>query len=285
LRFLVLGESIVSDRENPVATSARAILSALAKLGHEVTFLERRGNAAWTGLLRQRGAEPLRAFDRRYPAIRHRTYDLPRGWERTVWFGREAGTCDAIIALPGAPPELIPEIAAMPERKIARFIDHSFAIEHTGFRLVRSTVSDDPTAIDFGPAVEPGVAGKGRCPEPLIVAYDNHEAAEALAVRMQTSSPRLVVTGSAHLPNWRFLPEVELPDLYRQYKLVLVVGVGSSEWSPARALLARAQGCILLDAEGSDLFPEHQPVPVQSLASTQAHALVAATRSVLRPPS
>ena len=101
LRFIVFGESLVSDIGNPIATSARSILDALAGAGHEVTFLEERGNDACIRLLKLRGSRALRGFGARFPGIQHRTYDLPRGWERTVWVGREAGTADAVIALPG----------------------------------------------------------------------------------------------------------------------------------------------------------------------------------------
>ena len=44
LRFVVFGGSIASDWGNPAATSTRAVLSAIARAGHEVTFLEQRGN-------------------------------------------------------------------------------------------------------------------------------------------------------------------------------------------------------------------------------------------------
>src|SRR5215213_9009206 len=153
LRFIALGASIASDWNNPVATSARAVLSAIAAAGHDVTFLEQRGNTTLAGLLAMRGSRPFKTFTNRYPEIQYRTYDLPRGWERTVWFGRQIGTADVVIALPGTPDPFLPEIAALPSPHLLRFVDEALAIERTDFTLARAGADASGARLPFGPAV------------------------------------------------------------------------------------------------------------------------------------
>ena len=112
LRLVIFGESIVSDWDNPAATSWRALLRTLSAAGHDAVFLERRRNDAVVDLLRARGGDAMRAFGRAYPDVLNRTYDLPRGAERSVWFGREVSTADVAIVLDDAPAEIFEEIVA-----------------------------------------------------------------------------------------------------------------------------------------------------------------------------
>jgi hypothetical protein len=122
LRFVFFGRSIVSDWENPTAITSRAILRALNNLGHETRFLEERGNQPTVDLLRARGSAPLRAFTKEFPDIVYRTYELPRGIERTLWLARELGDVDAVVALNDAPPEVLDELSRVPLPRLVRIV-------------------------------------------------------------------------------------------------------------------------------------------------------------------
>jgi hypothetical protein len=122
LRFVFFGHSIVSDWNNPAAHQSRALLLALNKLGHETRFLEERGNKATVGLLQEQGSAPLRDFNRDFPDIIYRTYELPRGLERTVWLAREIGDVDVAVALDDAPGELLDELARVPLPRLVRVV-------------------------------------------------------------------------------------------------------------------------------------------------------------------
>jgi hypothetical protein len=125
LRFVFFGHSIVSDWQNPAAKTSRDLLRALNQLGHETRFLEERGNRAIVDLLQARGSSPLRVFARDYPDIVYRTYDLPKGLERTVWLARELGDVDVAVALDDAPRELLDELARVPLPRLVRVILHT----------------------------------------------------------------------------------------------------------------------------------------------------------------
>jgi hypothetical protein len=116
------GLSIVSDWNNPSATTSRALLRVLNQLGHETRFLEERGNRATVELLQARGSSPLREFAREYPDIVYRTYELPKGLERTVWLARELGDVDVAVALDDAPRKLLDELARVPLPRLVRVI-------------------------------------------------------------------------------------------------------------------------------------------------------------------
>lgn len=120
LRFVVFGESIVSDWENPPADTWRPILQALAAAGHDATFLEQRRNRPVVELLRARGAGPVRAFGEQYPDILYRTYDLPSGAHRQVWFGREVATADVVIVLDTAPAGVVEELTSYDTPRIVK---------------------------------------------------------------------------------------------------------------------------------------------------------------------
>jgi hypothetical protein len=116
------GHSIVSEWHNPTASASRALLRAISQLGHETRFLEERGNRATVELLRARGSAPLREFARDFPDIVYRTYELPKGLERTVWLAREIGDVDVAVALDDAPGELLDELARVPLPRLVRVI-------------------------------------------------------------------------------------------------------------------------------------------------------------------
>lgn len=283
LRFVALAGSFVSDWGNPVATSARAVLSAIAAAGHDVSLFERRGNPALSALLANRGSRAYKTFTERYPRLRLRTYDLPGGWQRTVWFGAEIGTADAVIALPGTPEELLPEIIAVRSPHLVRLIDESFASYGDGFRLVRAGADLGPAELAFGPAVETvPTESAGRSKQPLLVAYDDAVAAQRIAKATAALAPVTIVTGTADLPAWTYLPEIELPSWYARHLSAVVIAAGDSPWSEARRLLPLASGCEPFDPENrSDLSRGDSSIPAPASAQVQAARIVEAVRSRL----
>lgn len=287
LRFVAFGPSIVSDWGNPIATSARAVCSALAKRGNEVTYFEQRGNAAVHGLLQRHGSHAVRAFSQRYQSFAYRTYDLPRGWERTVWFGREAGTADVVIALPGTPDSLLPEIAALPSPHPVTCIHRDCGIDGGAIRLIGVDDAAEEGTTPFGPAVAPQPHGDGnRLDDVLVVAYDEPEPAlDAIAV-LGDRPYQHVVAGSAVLPGWPFVPEVELVDLYQRHRAAVVCELGGSAWSQARRLLPFAGGCHSFDmvdpraVSGAESLTDAR-LPSRYDATEQAAALIAAVEARL----
>lgn len=274
-----------------MATSARAVLSELARAGHDVTFLEQRGNPALTELLRARGSGALRSFATRFSGIRARTYELPKGWSRTVWVGQEVGTADAVIALPGTPESLLPEISEIASSRLVRFFDESLAVDHpNAVRLVRAGKETNASNVPFGPAVTPQTTSQAqRSSRPLVVAYDNANEPARIAESLAKIDPVLIVTGSADFPDWIYLPEVELPDLYATHRIAIVTGSGSAvanDWATARNLLPLASGCASLSTV-SDLAAAFENAdfpadfPDEFNATTQANTLIAAVRSRL----
>jgi hypothetical protein len=271
----VFGASIVSDWENPAATTSRALLGALVAAGHDVTFLERRGNRPTVDLLRARGSGGLRAFAARYPQLQYRTYELPTGNERTVWLGREVATSDAVLVLDDAPEGVVEEIAAFESPSLVRLpAVTADRVPHRADRFDRVltplTSSDVDDALAFGPAVtfvdhanaDPrhGVA---------VVAYGNAAAANALADELAEWSPELLSPGSVVGDRWSYVPEVDLDARFRRLRRALVIAADPSPLAVARLLLPLAQRCAVVGVAVED-EPEPPPdlrVPVVRLGS------------------
>ena len=223
--MVCFGPSVIADIDNPAATSTRALLGALTAANHQVSHLERRGNALLDRQLRSRGSIALRAVNARYPDVRVRQHDLPLGAQnRGVWFGTEVSTADAVVAFPGTPDDILDLIAR-------------FETPHL-VRLVPAGAQGDLT-VDVTNVVEPRshTADTGDI---LVVAYDNVEDTWVDAV--PDDLVRLVV-GATDLPGWAYLPEVELAERYRSARVALVLGAGENHESLSRLLLPIAAGC------------------------------------------
>jgi hypothetical protein len=123
LRIVVFSPSVVSTRDNPGANRVREMCQALIALGCDVTHLEERGNAWYRAMLEAEGAEPLRAFNRDFPLIRYRFYDIPQGIHRSVWFGRELATADLVIVYPDSPEGVVEEVAGFAVPQVVRLWD------------------------------------------------------------------------------------------------------------------------------------------------------------------
>ena len=290
LRLAVFGESIVSDWENPSATSWRALLRALIAAGHDAVFLEPRRNRATVELLRARGAGPLRSFAARYPDIRYRTYDLPTGLERSVWFGREVATLDAVVILDIAPPELHEEIGGYQTRRLLRVLQRTGGAGHTtdgiavGYDLVLAP-QGGAGAVPFGPSVEvPAVQPAPAREGTVVVAYDDVRIAAEIASALAPLAPRLLTPGSLPAP-WTFVPEVELPDAYRAAEVAVVIPADASPLASARLALPLSAGCPTLTT-GDAIPPLPPALPVLTTTPQTVAADLARGRvSVLPTPT
>jgi hypothetical protein len=237
-RFVFLGESIVSDWRNPEATTSRAVLRALGELGCDAVFLEPRRNSATVGLLGQRGAEPVRAFNALYADVPYRTVDLPSRRQLDVWIGQFAATADVIVALDGTP-ELVARGLGEFDAEGLQVLVERPELEGEWGRSVLHRFERPEESIGFRPAVLPRVWDGPRSGT-VVVAYDDAELARRVAEAVPEA--RRIVSGSADLPDWDFVPEVELPAIYGAAERVLVVDDGSRPVAPARVWLPRANG-------------------------------------------
>ncbi len=242
LRFVFAGTSIVSDWGNPAATTNRAVMTALVELGHEATYLEPRRDEAVVELLKARGSQPMRSFLEAYPSLQYRTVDLPELFQASAWAGQFLSTASAAIALIGCP-DVIEAGFRQFESAGVRFLTERS--EGTGSVLVQGTVGSAVTS--YQPAVLPRVWDAPRSGT-LLVAYD--DAALALAVAEAVQADTMVVSGEANLPDWKWVPEVHLPQRYGQVERVLVVD-GAQSLSPARVWLARANGATAWGVAGA----------------------------------
>ena len=221
LRIVVFSPSIISDIGNPQATTVRAMCQALVERGHDVTHLEERGNPWLDRMLRLRGYAPMRAFNERFPLVRYRQYTIPKGMERSIWFGREVATADALIAYPGSPSEVIEEVAAFDVKRLLRFWSESV------------DEARELLPLWFEPAVLPHIHESERSGT-LAVAYDN-------AFSTTPDLERLTL-GSLSDPDWTFRAEILIPETYSSAKVVQIGPLGNDPFERARALLPLAYG-------------------------------------------
>lgn len=237
-RFVFLGESIVSDWRNPLATTARAVLDALGDLGFEATFLEPRRNRATVGLLSQRGAGPVRAFNARWTNLQYRTVDLPARHEVSAWCGQFAATSGVVAVLDGMPEMIARGLGEFDGEGVEVLVEQP-ELDGDWGRTVLHRFGRAEEAIGFRPAVLPRTWDLPRAGT-VLVAYDDAELAREMAERAPDA--RRIVSGSADLPDWEFVPEIELPPVYGAAACVLVVDDGERPIAPARVWLPRANG-------------------------------------------
>ncbi|CAN5898119.1 hypothetical protein BH24CHL4_BH24CHL4_23120 [soil metagenome] len=241
LRLVFFGLSIVSDWENAAATSHRALLRALAERGHQVVFLEERRNAPTVGLLKQRGAAPHKAFDRNYPDVPYRTYELPPQREMDVWLGREASTADAIVAFSGTPVPCFEGLLRLEAGHTLRLMERPAPETGTDHVTEMYVPSSQMTVMPYAPVVSSReVEPADRDIEMLIVAYDDRELAIGAATVLPGAT--LLNCGSAMVPDSAFVPEVELPDWYWRARVTVVIDNQGPIENPVRALLPMACG-------------------------------------------
>jgi len=76
MRFVIFTHSLISDWNHGNAHFLRGIATGLISLGHEVRILEPNGGWSLSHLLAEHGSSAVSDFERAYPAIRSRLYDL-----------------------------------------------------------------------------------------------------------------------------------------------------------------------------------------------------------------
>lgn len=233
LRIVVAGPSIMSDWRNPAATANRAMAEGLIELGHEVTYLEARRSEAMVELLRTRGAGPLRDFAEAYSGLAVRTVDLPQPFQSASWAGQFLSTASGAIVLDGCPPVVADGFAQFAEADLPVFAERVLDGQ-SWLKLESGSVEPIP----YRPAVLER-SWSARRAGLLLVVYDDADLGAAVAERVRADD--IVVSGSAELPGWEFVPEVRLPERYGRADRVLVVD-GASVIDPARVWLARANG-------------------------------------------
>lgn len=275
MRLVVFGSSIVSDWRNPIATSARPILSSLVAMGEDVLFLEERNNPWLVGLLKTRGLAPVRAFDAAYPDLQHRTYDPPRGRQRSIQFAQQVGTADAIVALPGTPEPVLAEIGTFHSPSVVRAVPFDAALTEADLRLG----SLDQAGCDavFGPAVpvQPPPSN-GERSAAVVVAYDA-AAGGAVAAAMADLRPLLVDQTDEGLQGWEYIPEVVLPEWFGRCRTAAVVGDWRDELAWARLLLPLASGCrVVAIGPGSERVAVEIPGVTAAGAVSQVAELIRA---------
>lgn len=252
MRFVIFGESVVSEWRNPLATTTRAIISSLVGLGHEVRFLETRGNPALTGMLKLHRGAGMRAFSERFPEVPYVTYDLRTGMELAVWLGRELAMADAVIVQETAPiavRDMLETMAAKHLVRIAQLVDRDSDWTHP-FDLALKPGGHDGQD-HWGPAVLPVERKTTLEGGPVVVVYDEPIADGVVDLPLEVGG-RLVAVGQ-DIGGAALLPEAALDDVYRTASVAVVAGIGMAGSAAARWLLPLSYGVptvVVGDAAG-----------------------------------
>jgi hypothetical protein len=106
----------------------------------------------------------------------------------------------------------------------------------------------------------------------LLVAYDDHDVAERARQEMAELASECLSAGRVSGDDWRFVPEVELPEWYGRARAAVVVGAGDDPFARARELLPVAAGCAVVNGE------ERGELPAKYEAGVVAGRLVEAVR-------
>jgi hypothetical protein len=269
LRIVFFSPSIVSDWGNPAATTVRAVMRALIAAGHETVHLEERKNRPTVELLRARGSAALRAFTERYADLPYRTYELPTGLERTVWFVRQISTADAVVIFDGTPEGVLAEAARVQTRHLTRLrwsIDPAAAASWVDIVLTPISVeamtdefASDQTIdrIILGPAVEPhSDRSSGERSGTLLIAYDDQELAEATRHAITDLHPTCLSAGSVAGDHWQPVSEVALSEHYQRAALTIVADASDNPFAIARGLLPIAAACPTINVRSADSLGE-----------------------------
>jgi hypothetical protein len=240
LRLVWFGRSVISDWNNPVATTVRATMEALRLSGHSVLFLEPRNNEPLVSALAARGSAMYRDFQRVYPSLRYRTYDMPRRAERDVWLSREAALVDAVIVQSDAPAEVFEWLGRIRDSPMVRV---QIALDESAGHFDLFDVVLSPAGVGVGerfePAVLPGDPSGGDRTSAIVAVYSDVDSARLRGLP-GFEAAEIVASGAGAPENLPFVSEAALSERYKQVARALVVDADRSAFAAARSMLPAA---------------------------------------------
>lgn len=267
LRFAVFGGSVVSEWENPAATTVRLVLTELVRQGHDAAFYEPRNNPTMRAMLRARGAEGLRAFGSRWPDVHYRSIDLPLDRDLDVWLAsqlaRLVATSDVVIVLDTAPEVIRAGIARMSNPRLVRVLfraqdvefpdaaQYTFVAEPLGVRPDEGPTSPGGT-LTLGPVTSPAAwvtARPGRDPKSIaLLAYEEPDHGTLSALVGHLTSSGYVITKRLALgpwadDDWERVVESDLDAVLESTGAAVVLPGGSDAHS---RLLAQGRAFVTL---------------------------------------
>ncbi|CAN5766410.1 hypothetical protein BH23CHL5_BH23CHL5_04990 [soil metagenome] len=251
MRFVCFGASIVSEIGNPKATSSRAFLSSLAHRGHQVVFLEKRLNSHFVRTLHIHGTRGLAEYDRNFPEVPYRTYDIPSARELEVWLGRESSTADALILLQGTPQAILDGVSKLNAPHLVR-LSENIAPDGTSTLIASGGSSERLPPIQFAPAVIAAETGSLHRPvQHLVVLYDQSGLDDKVA-EMLPNAMVLSVCGDG-ASEYQRVTEAELPEWYSRTRVVVILDEAGPGVDQSRYLLPAANGAraVLVNTHGS----------------------------------
>jgi len=270
LRWVWFGGSIISDWNNPIATTNRAVIRALQQRGHLVVYIEPSDNPAFMEALRERGSAIYRAFQAEYPDIHYRRETLPAGSEGDVWLSRESALADVLVVQDDAPAQIFDWLDRLPDAPTVRFLlagRESPDVATAPFDSVLSPAADGDDA--YGPAVLPYAGAE----EPvrsgtLTVVYGGEPG---------TAGGEVVAAGAGAPDSLPFVPEARLRARYRSVERATVVDDDPSPFAAARPMLAVASGAAVTVVRTGG---EPQPFTTRQDADQQAERLIRRVMSI-----
>jgi hypothetical protein len=234
LRWIWFGGSIISDWNNPIATTNRAVIRALQHHGHQVLYIEPSDHPAFHDALRARGSAIYRAFVDIYPDIHYRRESLPGGSEGDVWLSRETALADVLVVQDDAPAQIIDWLTRMPASPIARIF-----IASSGQTTVVPALFDlilTPDQPDSSRSYPPAVLA------PTGPALDRERELTVIYGGVKEAVIGAVAAGAGAPPDCSFEPEARLSDRYPGIGRVTLYDDDPSPFALARAMLAVAAG-------------------------------------------
>jgi hypothetical protein len=270
LRLTWFGASVISDWNNPIATTVRATMRALLQDGHQVVFLEPRNSPPFVEALAARGWAPYRDFQTHFADLRYRTYDMPRRSERDVWLSREAALVDAVIVQSDAPDGVFEWLDRVPDAPMLRVL---LPIDGAKPPIDAFDLSLSPE--QFGPAVNVAPADESADRSgTLVVVYSGSDLGA-----LEREADRIVASGAGAPAGLDFVSEAALPDYYRDFARIVVVDDDDSPFAAARAMLAATSGAETWRLQRGTLRHIDRVTDAAVQSDALAH-LIAASRAI-----
>lgn len=243
-------------------------MEALRLAGHTVLFLEPRNSEPLVAALAARGSAIYRDFQRVFPDLHYRTYDMPRRAERDVWLSREAALVDAVIVQSDAPAEIFEWLDRVTDAPMTKVL---IALDDTAGYLDLFDLVLSPATVGIGerfePAVLPVVLEASKPRGQSIAAVYSECDPTTLATLPEIGGAELLATGSGAPENLPFVSEAALSERYRRAAKVIVVDTDPSPFAAARGMLPVAAG-----AETLLMSPNRTFVPTAAFVDAREQA-------------